>query len=158
MIAAAADTRRYARALLPRAARFLPALADAPRAAALRAIDDFVERPSASRFLAANRALGGALRDRFVDATAPRRRARGLGALRAAGLDEPALARLAELPRDSRIAARLEALGLLALARHEISGRAAAAAAALRALRDAPKKEKPKWSEIAAKKGPRDET
>jgi hypothetical protein len=129
----ATPAARLARALLVQAVRSLPRLADAARADALLALDAFVTDPRPSVFLAARRALSSAARDRAARAAAPRRFDLGLEALADAGLDAATLESLATLPRDAPTAARLAALGALALARHELSARSAAAAAALRA-------------------------
>lgn len=124
---------RLARELFQRTVTTLAVLSALRRADAVAAVEAFVLDPRPSAYLAARRALREGLRARLAHAGAARRFANGLEALVASGLPKETLADLATLPQDPVTAGRLDALGALALARHEIAGRAASAAALLRA-------------------------
>jgi hypothetical protein len=117
-----------ARVLCATAGRVLPGLGADERAPALEAIARFVDDPRPLAFLAAHGALAEAARSRAAERGAGERFETAL-----AQLPPELRAPLAALPRDRRTAARLDALAALASAHDELSARAAAAAAAMRA-------------------------
>jgi hypothetical protein len=120
------DVAALADQLVRRVARAWPAVAGDPPA--LAAIDEFVARPSPSRYLRAARliyqAAAAARGSRLDEAVAGRAHAQGLERLRASGLLDPARGEaLAAYPVDRRAGHRLSALAMLLDAHRELTAR-----------------------------------
>jgi hypothetical protein len=126
-----------ARALLDRARRVLPLLAEEQRGVSLAAIDAFLAGPTPATFLGAMRVLGEARRHRLFSRPRPaapgehpaqRGLSGGLSALRRIpGLPEGVLDRLADLPVEADTRQRLLALAALTRTYEELASRVAAA-------------------------------
>ncbi|MGZ3438860.1 MAG: hypothetical protein ACXVDD_05070 [Polyangia bacterium] len=142
------DVARLAAALATLAARTWPALAPAARARSLPALDDFVTRPSPSRFVAAARALADAGRrtrgERLDLLLGARTFARGAARLAEVEfVPDETRAQLVAQAHDAATGRRLGVLAVLLDAHAELAARLRGADAAHVHIDDAERRTRP---------------